>query len=79
MGDYQIRGWYGFHNHMATCMMAMLLITKIKLKSSKQKFTAATIKKIVNLCIKTKIEEPELAIDLILERHQKYINQLLRN
>lgn len=79
MGDYQIRGWHGFHNHMAMCMMAILLITKIKLKNSKQKFTAATIKKIVNLCIKTKIEEPQLAIDLILQQHQRYINQLLRN
>ena len=79
MGDYQIRGWHGFHNHMAICMMAMLLITKIKLKNSKEKYTAATIKKIVNLCIKTKIEEPQLAINLILEQHQRYINQLLRN
>nr|WP_233557446.1 IS701 family transposase [Aquimarina sp. AD1] len=74
MGDYQIRGLHGFHNHMA-----MLLITKLKFKNNKQKFTAATIKKIVNLCIKTKIEEPQLAIDLIFEQHQKYINQLLRN
>lgn len=79
MGDYQIRGWHGFHNHMAICMMAMLLITKIKLKNSNQKYTAATIKKIVNLCIKTKIEQPQLAINLILEQHQRYINQLLRN
>ena len=28
MEDYQIRGWNGFHNHMALCMMAMLLIAK---------------------------------------------------
>ena len=76
MGDYQIRGWHGFHNHMAICMMAMLLITKIKLKKSKEKYTAATIKKIVNLCIKTKIEEPQLAINLILEQNQRYINQI---
>ena len=79
MGDYQIRGWHGFHNHMAICMMAMLLITKIKLKNSKEKYTAATIKKIINLCIKTKVEEPQLAINVILEQHQRYINQLLRN
>lgn len=79
MGDYQIRGWHGFHNHMAICMMAMLLITKIKLKNSKEKYTADTIKKIVNLCIKTKIEEPQLAINAILKQHQRYVNQLLRN
>lgn len=79
MGDYQIRGWHGFHNHMAICMMAMLLIAKMKLKNSKEKYTAATIRKIVNLCIKTKIDEPQLAINLILEQHQRYINQLLRN
>ncbi|WP_146052898.1 hypothetical protein [Aquimarina sp. I32.4] len=79
MGDYQIRGWNGFHNHMAICMMAMLLIAKLKLENENENYTAATLKKIVNLCIKTKIETPQLAINLILEQHQRYIKQLLRD
>jgi len=79
MGDYQIRGWHGFHNHMAICMMAMLLIAKLKSKNKEKNYTASTLKKIVSLCIKTKIETPQLAINLILEQHQRYINQLLRD
>jgi len=79
MGDYQIRGWHGFHNHMAICMMAMLLITKLKLENKNEKYTAATLKKIINIAIKTKIETPQLAINLILVQHQRYINQLLRD
>ena len=79
MGDYQIRGWNGFHNHMAICMMAMLLIAKLKIETKDQKYTASTLRKVVCLCIKTKIETPQLAINLILEQHQRYINQLLRD
>lgn len=45
MGGYQIRGWHGFHNHMAICMMAMLLITKLKFETKNKKYTAATLKK----------------------------------
>ncbi|WP_322874206.1 IS701 family transposase [Aquimarina sp. ERC-38] len=79
MGDYQIRGWHGFHNHMAICMMAMLLIAKLKIETKDQKYTAPTLRKIVCLCIKTKIEKPQVAINIILKQHKRYINQLLRD
>lgn len=79
MGDYQIRGWNGFHNHMAICMMAMLLFAKVKLQNKDQNYTAATIRKVINLYIKTKMENPDLAINIILEQHYRYIKQLERN
>ncbi len=79
MGDYQIRGWHGFHNHMAICMMAMLLIAKLKIETKDQKYTASTLRKVVCLCIKTKIENPQVAINIILEQHQRYIRQLIRD
>ena len=79
MGDYQIRGWNGFHNHMAICMMAMLLIAKVKLQNNNQNYTAATIRKVINLYIKTKIENHNLAINIILEQHYRYIKQLERD
>ena len=79
MGVYQIRGWNGFHNHMALCMMAMLLIAKIKMQYKQEKYTATTIRKLINLCIKTKMENPNLAIDIIFEQHSRYIRQLHRN
>jgi len=27
MGDYQVRGWYGWHHHMAMVLMAMQFLT----------------------------------------------------
>lgn len=79
MGDYQIRGWHGFHNHMAICMMAMLLVTKLKLETKNKKYTAPILRKIICLCIKTKIENPQIAINIIIEQHQRYIRQLIRD
>lgn len=76
MGDYQIRGWNGFHNHMALCMMAMLLIAKIKMKYKEKTYTAAIIRKLICLCIKSKMDNPKTAIDIIFEQHSRYIRQL---
>lgn len=79
MGDYQIRGRHGFHNHMALCMMAMLLIAKIKMEYKEKVYTAATIRKLISLCIKSKMEDPKAAIDMIFEQHSRYIRQLHRD
>jgi len=79
MGDYQLRSWQGFHNHMAICMMAMLLIAKIKMEYNTEKYTAATITKIINTCIQSKMENPKTAIQVIFERHKRYIRQLQRD
>lgn len=49
MGDYQIRGWNGFHNHMALCMMAMLLIAKIKMEYNGETYTAPLVRKLISL------------------------------
>ncbi|MFK7901099.1 MAG: hypothetical protein AB8B61_10125 [Cyclobacteriaceae bacterium] len=79
MGDYQIRGWNGFHNHMAICMMAMLLMAKVKIENEEENYSSATIRKIINLCIKMKIDEPDLAIATIFKQHDRYIRQLKRD
>jgi len=79
MGDYQIRGWNGFHNHMALSMMAMLLMAKIKMKHKQEIYTATTIKKLICLSIKSKMDNPNKAIDIIFEQHSRYIRQLERD
>lgn len=79
MGDYQIRGWNGFHNHMALSMMAMLLIAKIKMEYKEEIYTAATVRKLIGLCIKSKMDDPKIAISIIFEQHSRYIRQLQRD
>ena len=79
MGDYQVRGWHGFHKHMAVCMMAMLLIAQIKVEHNTVKFTAETIRKIINTAIKSKMENPNTAMEVILMQHNRYIRQLERD
>lgn len=76
LGDYQIRGWNGFHNHMALCMMAMLLITKIKMEYKQEKYTTTAIRKLISLCIKSKMDDLKSAIEDIFEQHSRYIHQL---
>ena len=76
MGDYQIRGWNGFHNHMALSMMAMLLMAKIKMEYKEENYTSTTIKKLINTCIENKMDNPNLAIGIILEQHLRYIRIL---
>ena len=79
MADYQIRGWNGFHNHMALSMLAMLLIAKIKMEHKDEIYTTATVRKLICLCIKSKMENPKAAIDIIFEQHSRYIRQLRRD
>jgi len=79
MGDYQVRSWQGFNNHIALCLLAMLLILKIKLENIECNYTSYTIREIICLCIKTKIESPELALETILKRHYRYKEQLERD
>ncbi len=79
MGDYQVRGWNGFHNHMAMAMMAMLLIAKIKIGHPAENYTAPIIRKLICLCIQSKMDNPKAAIDIIFEQHSRYIYQLQKN
>ena len=79
MADYQIRGWNGFHNHIALVMLAMLLIAKIKIEYHEEKYTTNTVRKLISLCIINKMEHPQIAIAIILEQHRRYIKQLERD
>jgi len=76
MGDYQIRGWHGFHNHMALSMMALLLLAKVKLQNDEMNFSSNTIRKIINLSIHLKMDKPTTALEIIFEQHSRYIYQL---
>lgn len=79
LGDYQIRGWHGFHNHMALCMMAMLLIAKVKMAYNKKKFTAPMVQKIFKACIRSKMDDPDVALNIIFEQNERYIRQLQKD
>ena len=35
MGDYQVRGWRGWHHHMTLVMMAMLFLLKERMENNK--------------------------------------------
>lgn len=43
LGEYQVRGWRGWHHHTALVMLAMLFITQERLIEGETVFTAADI------------------------------------
>jgi SRSO17 transposase len=42
-GEYQVRGWRGWHHHVALVMMAMLFLTRERLEIGEPVLTAADV------------------------------------
>jgi SRSO17 transposase len=43
LGEYQVRGWRGWHHHVALVMMAMLFLTRERLEIGETRLTAADV------------------------------------
>lgn len=70
LGEYQVRGWRGWHHHAALVMLAMLFITQERLIEGDTVFTAADVQ-IMLVHLLPKRNRTEADIRDLLERRFK--------
>lgn len=81
MGDYQVRGWDGFHHHMTCCMLALnyLMEQKHFFKKGMPFITAEDIRAILVICFPARPLSKEQKLRKIKKKHDRYKKQIKRN
>src|SRR6185295_10967159 len=71
LGEYQVRGWRGWHHHTTLVMLAMLFITRERLVEGDTAFTAADVQvMLANLLPKRNRTEADI-MDLLKRRLER--------
>jgi SRSO17 transposase len=70
-GEYQVRGWRGWHHHAALVMMAMLFLTRERLEIGEPVLTAADVQMMLVHYLPRRDRKPEDLIDLLRRRFKR--------
>lgn len=70
-GEYQVRGWRGWHHHAALVMMAMLFLTRERLEIGEPVLTAADVQMMLVHYLPRRDRKPEDLIDLLRRRFRR--------
>lgn len=70
-GEYQVRGWRGWHHHAALVMMAMLFITRERLEIGEPVLTASDVQMMLVHHLPRRDRRPEDLIDLLRRRFKR--------
>lgn len=68
LGEYQVRGWRGWHHHVALVMMAMLFLTRERLEIGEPVLTAADVQMMLVHYLPRRDRTHEDLIDLLRRR-----------
>lgn len=81
MGDYQVRGWEGFHHHIACSMLALNFIMEQKhfYKKEMPRVTAEDIRQIIIICFPAAPLTKEERLARLKEKHDRYRHQIKVN
>jgi len=81
MGDYQVRGWDGFHHHIACSMLALNFIMEQKhfYKQEMPYITSEDIRKIIITCFPATPLTKEQQLANIRKKHDHYQHQIKMN
>lgn len=72
MGDYQVRGWTGWHHHMAMVLMAMLFLLETKMALGQQvPLTSADIEWVLRQLLPTRGHSHQEILHLLERRIRK--------
>lgn len=70
-GEYQVRGWRGWHHHAALVMMAMLFLTRERLEIGEPVLTAADVQMMLVHYLPRRNRTPEDLVDLLRRRFKR--------
>jgi hypothetical protein len=70
-GEYQVRGWRGWHHHAALVMMAMLFLTRERLEIGEPVLTAADAQMMLVHYLPRRNRTHEDLIDLLRRRFKR--------
>ncbi len=78
--QYQVRGWKAWHHHIALTMMALhfILETQIENAENLPLMSCGDIKLILGNILKNKLDEPEILMQTIHQRHKVRRDDILR-
>lgn len=68
LGEYQVRGWRGWHHHATLVMMAMLFLTRERLEIGEPTLTAADVQMMLVHYLPRRDRNPDDLIDLLRRR-----------
>jgi SRSO17 transposase len=68
LGEYQVRGWRGWHHHVALVMMAMLFLTRERLEIGEPVLTAADVQMMLVHYLPRRDRTQEDLIELLRRR-----------
>lgn len=71
LGEYQVRGWRGWHHHAALVMMAMLFLTRERLEIGEPVLTAADVQMMLVHYLPRRNRTSDDLIDLLRRRFKR--------
>ena len=73
MDEYQVRGWVGWHHHMALCMMALLFILKERRRQNDTivQLSATDVTNCISMFLLTKVADRNEVLRQLNQRHQQ--------
>jgi SRSO17 transposase len=78
--QYQVRGWKAWHHHIALTMMALhfILETQIENAENLPLMSCGDVKLMLGNILKNKLDEPEILMETIHQRHRVRQKDILR-
>lgn len=72
MAEYQVRGWLGWHSHMALCCLALLFLLRVRLfRGDVPMLSARDIRCLLEHFLPRRAANPQDVIDEINRRHDR--------
>ena len=78
--QYQVRGWKAWHHHIALTMMALHFILETQLENAENLplMSCSDVKLMLGSILKNKLDEPEILMQTIHQRHKVRQKDILR-
>jgi len=78
--QYQVRGWKAWHHHIALTMMALHFILETQIENAEKLplMSCGDVKLMLGNILKNKLDEPEILMETIHQRHRVRQKDILR-